>query len=249
MRRYGRPLRSAVRLIMPTSAIRGLFRKLGRALRRRGVGGTLGLVGTKLRIMARRGTPDTAYDDAHGVDTSGNISLADLDIKSRNWEYGVRYTPTVPEVFHEMMGHLQIEHEKFTFIDYGAGKGRVLLMAADYGFRRVIGVEFSSELCVIANENIARARGVAAGDRVICECADAVDYRAPEDPLVIYFYNPFEENIMRAVLENLGQSLRATRREVYVLYYNPVLLGLLEAQPEWNVIGSGDDFAILRAHA
>jgi len=33
-----------------------------------------------------------------------------------------------------------------TFVDFGLGKGRVLLVAADFTFRRIIGVEFSDEL-------------------------------------------------------------------------------------------------------
>jgi hypothetical protein len=32
--------------------------------------------------------------------------------------------------------------QEFNFIDLGSGKGRVLLMAADYPFKRIIGVEF-----------------------------------------------------------------------------------------------------------
>lgn len=209
--------------------------------------GTLRMTWTKLRIMLRPGVPDTAYDDEHGVDTSGVISLADLDIESGNWEFGVRYTPTVPEVFQEMMGQLKIDHDRFTFIDYGAGKGRVLLMAAGYGFQQVIGIEFSPELCAIANENIARAAAGAGQGRVFCECADAVEYRLPREPLVLYFYNPFEENIMRPVLDHLGASLGEAPRDVYVLYYNPVLLSLLERRPELDVVCTGDDYAILRS--
>ncbi|MBZ5489392.1 MAG: class I SAM-dependent methyltransferase [Acidobacteriia bacterium] len=44
--------------------------------------------------------------------------------------------------------------QDFTFIDLGSGKGRALLMAAQYGFKRIIGVEFMPELHRVAQENI-----------------------------------------------------------------------------------------------
>jgi len=42
----------------------------------------------------------------------------------------------------------------FTFVDLGSGKGRVLLMASHYPFKRIIGVEFIPELHQVAQENI-----------------------------------------------------------------------------------------------
>ena len=49
------------------------------------------------------------------------------------------YQPTEPALFKEMMAILKIDFQEFTFIDMGSGKGRVLLMAADYPFRRILG--------------------------------------------------------------------------------------------------------------
>ena len=42
----------------------------------------------------------------------------------------------------------------FTFVDLGSGKGRTLLMASDYPFRRIIGVELLPSLHQIAQENL-----------------------------------------------------------------------------------------------
>jgi SAM-dependent methyltransferase len=35
-----------------------------------------------------------------------------------------------------------------TFLDMGCGKGRVLAMAAAYGFKEIIGVDLSPQLCM-----------------------------------------------------------------------------------------------------
>ena len=40
------------------------------------------------------------------------------------------------------------------FVDIGSGKGRVLLIASMYGFSKVVGIEFSGPLCLLARRNI-----------------------------------------------------------------------------------------------
>src|SRR5215471_11844719 len=68
------------------------------------------------------------------------------------------YQPTEKALFHEMMDELRrrtsINFAEFTFIDLGSGKGRVLLMASDYPFRRIVGVELLAALHHIAEQNI-----------------------------------------------------------------------------------------------
>jgi hypothetical protein len=54
-------------------------------------------------------------------------------------------------------------------------------------------------------------------------CGDATAFPFPDDPLVIYLFNPFPESGMRQVVANLEQSLRAHPRPVYLLYHNPLL--------------------------
>ena len=51
------------------------------------------------------------------------------------------YMPSDPAEFREMMAALPIDFHKFTFIDVGSGKGRTLLMASEYGFKQIVGVE------------------------------------------------------------------------------------------------------------
>ena len=55
---------------------------------------------------------------------------------------GGQYQPSEPALFHEILDSLPVAVDGFTFIDLGSGKGRTLLMASEYPFRRIIGVEF-----------------------------------------------------------------------------------------------------------
>ena len=90
------------------------------------------------------------FDRQHGVDTGGEFEgwtyLSDLDIPSPNWIDCNDYTAIEPIRFEQVMAALEIAFEDFTFIDFGSGKGLALLLAPEYPFRRIIGLEFAPEL-------------------------------------------------------------------------------------------------------
>ncbi|MGA8775208.1 MAG: class I SAM-dependent methyltransferase [Terriglobales bacterium] len=140
------------------------------------------------------------------------------------------YQPTEPALFREMMAALPIDFREFTFIDIGSGKGRALLMAAEYPFRRIIGVELISELHRSAEENIAvwRAQSPAPQMAAIdALCMDAREFVFPETPLVIYLFNPLPEAGLRQTVLNLEESWKRTPRAVWIVYHNPLLENVL----------------------
>ena len=93
------------------------------------------------------------------------------------------------------------DYSQYTFIDVGSGKGRVLFVAAEYPFRKVIGVEFSNALHDDAVANLKRykhsGRRCADIEPVL---ADARDFEFPNDNLVIYLFNPFGPEVMERML-------------------------------------------------
>ena len=96
------------------------------------------------------------------------------------------------------------------FVDVGAGKGRVLCLAAQHRVRKVIGVEYSSELASIARRNVSRLRGKQSPVEVHSQAAEDFDYSAAS---VLYFFNPFEANVLDVVLHklNLDRAGKAMR--------------------------------------
>jgi len=170
---------------------------------------------------------DADYDWDYRVNTtSGAVGWRDRLIGM----FHSAYQPTEPAAFHEMVGALPgihsatINFRDFTFVDLGSGKGRTLLMAADYPFGRIVGVELLASLHQIAQQNLRDYKSASQKCFAIeTICADATTFVFPEDPLVVYLFNPFPESGMRQVIANLERSLRAHPRAVYVLYYNPLL--------------------------
>lgn len=136
---------------------------------------------------------------------------------------GSPYQPIPPAEFRESLAQLPIRFEEFTFVDFGSGKGRALLLASEYPFRRIVGVELLPELHGAAVENIAKFRSEGQKCRAIeVVCRDARDYEFPPEPLVAFFFNPFPAAVLGTVLDRLEQSLRAQPRPAWIVYHNPV---------------------------
>jgi SAM-dependent methyltransferase len=114
------------------------------------------------------------------------------------------------------------DYSKYTFIDVGSGKGRVLFVAAEYPFRRVIGVEFSNALHDDALANLKRYkyRGRRCAD-IEPVHVDARDFEFPNDNLVIYLFNPFGPEVMERMLANLEMSIKQYPRHVIVVMLWP----------------------------
>jgi len=161
------------------------------------------------------------------------------------------YQPTDPYFFHEMMeALLQLQHDlsAFTFIDIGSGKGRVLLMASDYAFRRIVGVELMPALHRIALENLAKYHSETQRCFALeSVCCDATDFAFPREPLLIYIFHSLPEAPLRVLISRLEQSLREHPRAVFVMYHNPVLEHVL-AECSWLAkIGGTSQSAIYAA--
>ncbi len=165
---------------------------------------------------------DVDFDWENRVDTtSANVSrrtdlLAALA--------GHAYQPSDPALFHESIRGLGIDYSQFTFIDLGSGKGRTLLMASEYPFRRILGVEAVPALHQVALENIHQYRSATQKCfDVHSVCGDARDFQLPPAPLVLFLFNPLPEAGLRRVMVNVGASLWEYPRPLFVVYHNPLL--------------------------
>lgn len=172
--------------------------------------------------------PESALDRRLPNSTREKVPSAGLGAAGQNAVHAVEYAPTSALTLHLALSRLPESLNDHVFVDFGAGKGRVLLLAAERPFKAVTGVEFSPELHRQAVENIAQA---GQEGRVNCVLADAATFDLPPEPCVLYFYNPFGEPVMRAVLDNIRQSHERLPRPMHLVYVNPVLGDLFARQP------------------
>jgi SAM-dependent methyltransferase len=206
--------------------------------------------------FARNSTPSRLrqrYGDAD-YDWDYRVNTTSAAVGWRDRLLGVfhsPYQPTDPDLFHEMMDQVHrigLDYRDFTFVDLGSGKGRTLLMASDYPFRRIVGVELLSSLQEIARENLRRyqkdTQRCFAIDSI---CADAVNFALPNGPLLIYLFNPFPEDRLRKFMGNLKQNLSQNRRRVYLVYHNPLLEQTLMEGGILQRIGGTHQYSIYKA--
>lgn len=212
----------------PYTVRRGLWTWWRDALRHRRTGHALGRLVIDIYDMLRDLTParrrlrfgDLEYDFEHGV----NTTWANPTLSTRVKEVlaGRQYMPTDPDLFREVIGGLGIEYPRYTFVDLGSGKGRALLLACEFGFRRIVGVELLPELHRVAAQNARRFRKGTQRQRIELWCGDARSFRFPPEPLVVFLFDPFPELILAEVIAHLERSLSEQPRPALIVYQNPI---------------------------
>lgn len=202
--------------------------KLRKSLRKWGLWGTVKVGVSKAGAAIRSATPrhrraraiEREFDRRHGVETEYVIPPDDLDVSTRaKFRRGYQATPV--SALHTILNTLQIAYDDFLFVDLGSGMGKALLMASQLPFKKIIGVECSSELHRLAQHNVRNFRSENQRCRNIeLVCRDAVEYPLPAQNTVFYLFNPFEQPIMENVLENIRRSLQDHPHKILIAYYN-----------------------------
>jgi SAM-dependent methyltransferase len=204
---------------------------------------SLGIPSAEIREYRQfKAEMDRAFDEAHGVDTGGTQLLLGLTIDSPNAALGVSHIATVPRHFHTAMRGLDVDPRGFTFVDFGSGKGRALMMAADYPFAAITGVEFAAELDAICRRNLERLDD----PRVSCRLGDAEEFQLPLTDLVVFMNNPFDPPLVGRIADRLVASARAHPRTVRVVYINPSAPGTFARPPWFHVatVSGGEVFGL-----
>lgn len=202
-----------------------LLSKIGSTVRREGISSVLRKAASVITWK------QDDFDTRLGTNTSGIGHLWRYSIESAHCGDGVHYAPVPSEAMLKNLKLLSIDSSEFTFIDLGSGKGRALIIARQYGFKRIIGVEFAPELIAIARRNLLKL-GMSEIETVLM---DAAEYVFPDTPLVVFLYNPFGPTVLRKVLDRLSQI----RSPLFIIYYNPTQARLLEEFGFIRIDGEG----------
>ena len=201
--------------------MRDVMAKVATRIRQEGVWRTAAfifnrLIGQRVILAADR-ISEAWHEWRLGIETSGRIApdergIGDADSKA--------YEESDYAGLKNVFSSLDIREDRDVFLDMGSGKGRAVIMAATFGFRKVIGVELSPELAVLAERNVGRARKHLRCTQIKLIAANAADYRLPDDVTVVYFFNPFVGKTLIRVFENIRQSLVRSPRRLTVIYHN-----------------------------
>lgn len=162
---------------------------------------------------------EARYDARLGIDTRGILDPQQLDIAQERHSIATRYEGTPPRIAEHLIGKVIKAARGFTFVDFGSGKGRVLAIAAKFEFQRIIGIEFSARLNEVARRNIAATHCTRSTSIEILHL-DAAEYEIPNDPCVLFFFNPFKPPLIDQVAARIRRSYLENPRKIFVIFYN-----------------------------
>jgi len=164
---------------------------------------------------------EVRYDRRMGIDTAGYIEAFDLDLSAEEAKRGMPYGATPPRIAKFLIEKIAPRARDFTFVDVGSGKGRVLLIAAGFAFRRVIGFEHSRMLNDVAAENIRQFVERNPDTAPITLVAgDATRLPLPDGPLVLFLFNSLGPEAVQDFAASVRASYLAAPRKIICIYYN-----------------------------
>lgn len=171
------------------------------------------------------------YERRLRIETSGITTLQEVGVAKNDL---FDYMPLGYYAIWSALKMLPVNKEECTFIDFGCGKGRAVAAAATYPFRRVIGIDLSEQLIAAAENNIKRLQHKRA-NRIDLYNIDATKYVLPDEVNVVYFFNPFQGEVLQTVIKNIYASLLRSPRQIYIIYFNKIHFERIVTECNWIV--------------
>ncbi len=165
------------------------------------------------------------------------IYVENLGIETTLHQSAHRYSATSAPLMSTLLHTFPGRYQDYTFIDLGSGKGRMLLVASDFEFKSVIGVELSSILHETATHNIRQYKSNRPKHRpVISVNQNAVDFVFPASNIALFLFNPFPSKVLLETLENLLETATKSQSNIIVYYSNPVSKEIFESSTDFSEI-------------
>lgn len=173
-------------------------------------------------------TPPSEFDKFYGIDAGGFIGWRSLRSGRDNDAFNAGYLATDPERVRKALFRID-SPEQYSFVDIGCGKGRAMVLASEFPFEHIIGVEIAPLLVEAALRNIDNVR-LRFPDRPpvrVIHC-DAATFAYPLDPLIVFIAHPFGAPVMRRLVDTITETLISMPRELVIIYFNPKLASILD---------------------
>lgn len=157
----------------------------------------------------------------YNIETTGSDSLKSLENKGIDISHATIYMPVSYDLLEDFFTEIKIQTFNH-FLDIGCGKARAMCVAAAYGVKKVSGIELSKELFLDAERNIKTCQEKYPSTNFSIYNNDAFYFDIDDDVDCIFMFNPFDETIMNAVMENIETSLDLKPRVMTIVYINPL---------------------------
>lgn len=173
------------------------------------------------------------FDLAHGIDTSGFVPASECAADGVPEDQITFYGGSQPSIVRTVLSSLP-EPARYAFVDIGCGKGRPLVVASEFQFLRVVGVELAPHLAQLARTNAASIAARHPGRRPIeIEVGNATNVLPPANRVVYFLYNPFGPSLVKTLVEHVERQLQQGLEHAFFVCYNPVHADVLDQSPHF----------------
>jgi SAM-dependent methyltransferase len=192
--------------------------------------------------------PVDPFDRRYGLDTSGFVDARRLGSGHPHDPHSSSYWGTASSLFagaltrwSQSLDAVPYSRHNYTLIDIGCGKGRVVMLASDSPFRKIIGVELSPSLVAVAQRNLQLWKTVPH----LCHdvevlCADALEVPFPETPVLVYLFNPFDAHVTQLFLHRLVALSQTRSAPIDIIYTRPEYADLFGRISTMQLLWNGD---------
>jgi SAM-dependent methyltransferase len=157
----------------------------------------------------------------YGINTTSANDLSEFQIKGNQLAHATEYMPVNYFTIEHVLDHLPENAKQGMFLDIGCGKGRALCVAASYGFKKLYGIDFAKQLINESEKNLALIKTRYPSLQYELSWSDISTLEIKKDVSTIFLFNPFDEVLMKKIIQKINTSLQQYPRDLYVLYCSP----------------------------
>ena len=174
-------------------------------------------------------------DRRYGIETSTvvspkNLSTGDTTLDSQN----IGYVGSQPSVFRRAVVCIPFVKNSH-FIDLGCGKGRILVVATEFGFKSITGIELVQSIFEIAKYNAFIVyKKFPERTKIQLICGDATAPNIPDDEhqIIFFIYNSFGAPLIKKLASHLERLCQTKKHlKFFLMYYNPVHFEIFDSSP------------------
>jgi SAM-dependent methyltransferase len=158
------------------------------------------------------------FDRRYGIRTSGHVELSDTSFDPSKLRNATSYGPVNGWAFRRLLRELDLS-KSLHFADLGCGLARPCIIAAEYGFEKVTGVELAPELCATARKNIESCE-LPSGQktRISIIQGDVFDYCKRSEDDLFFIFRAFSIEFFAAVRLMLAERALQQNKILTMIY-------------------------------
>jgi len=173
------------------------------------------------------------------VNTLFSVNHQELDVPEALKRNSTEYFPTPYYVANKVFKLVKQQLKDSEFIDFGCGAGRILMFVTNFKPKKIIGIEFSKQLCEQAENNLKNY--LLTQQELSCDWeiihSDALEYSINPSANIFFFYDPFNEKIMKTMVKKINLSVEQNPRPILIVYISPIHRNIF-IQSGYNILHS-----------